>query len=239
MGDPIKTEDGQIVMVDSLNRVGSIPAPLIGKAFAEGFRFATPEESHHQYLETTYGEQPIRTLLEGGARAATFGGYDAVARGLGFGEGVAARREFQPALAILGEIPVYAASLGAAGAVSKIGRAAVGAAGLEGATSVGGRVLAGAVGAGAEGGVLGVQQTISNVSLSDHPLGAEAVLSELGSNMLYGAGFGVGAGAGLSGLGALAKGAANTVLARAQVVQQRMTTEAELAAEKAAIGTPG
>jgi hypothetical protein len=58
---------------------------------------------------------------------------------------------------------------------------------------------------GAEGALFGLQQAVSNIALNDDPLNAELIASELKSNMIFGAGFGGGLGAGGTLLNAGAK----------------------------------
>lgn len=233
--DPIKTHDGQIVVVDPYGIVGTVPPAELGVLIQQGYRFASPEENHAQYLQNEYGNQPLAAAAEGVARSATFGGYDVAARALGAEEAVGARKRLNPGAALAGEIGGYALPGGAGALLGKAGKAAAGAVGLGEATGIGGRIAAGAVRAGAEGGLVGVQQTVSDVALSDHPLSAEAILSDLGSNVIYGAAVGGAIGAGTGTIGGILSATGSRVRARAQVVAQRLGIEGEIQAERAAI----
>jgi hypothetical protein len=75
------------------------------------------------------------------------------------------------------------------------------------ARAAGAGIKLGARGA-AEGALVGVQQTVSEVALSDDPMNAEAIAAELGSNVLLGGATGGVAGGALGSLGSVAKAAA-------------------------------
>lgn len=227
--DPIKTDDGQVLMVDTYGRVGALPPESLGQAFVYGYRFATPEESQHQYLYNEYGNSPIAAGAEGLARSATFGLYDVAANAIGdeTREAVASRREFNQGAARIGEIGGYLLPVGAANAVGKVGKGAATLAGLGEATGIGGRVAAGVVRGTTEGAAIGLQQTVSNTALSDHPLSAEAIMSDLGSNVLYGGATGGVLGGAGGALGGVLSEVSSRVRARAQVVADRVAAEGE------------
>ena len=225
--EPIKTDDGQIVMVDPYGHTGGVPVDQMALLFTQGYRFATPDDNLEAYRQQEYGNQPVAAAAEGVARSATFGGYDVAANALGLDEGVRERRERNKGAATVGDIAGYALPGGAGKFLGKVGKGAAELAGLGEATGIGGRMLGGAVRGGAEGAAVGIQQTISDTALSEHPLSAEAIMSDLGSNMLYGGLTGGAIGTAGGAIGGIISEASSRVRARAQVVADRMAAEGE------------
>lgn len=227
MAEPIKAVDGTIVMVDPYGHTGGVPVDQIGVLFNQGYRFATPDENLEAYRQQEYGNQPVAAAAEGVARSASFGLYDVGANALGLEEGVREREQRNKGAALGGEIGGYLLPSGAATAVGKIGKGAAALAGLGEATGIGGRVAAGVVRGTTEGAAIGLQQTISNTALSDHPLSAEAIMSDLGSNVLYGGATGGVLGGAGGALGGILSEVSSRVRARAQVVADRVAAESE------------
>lgn len=172
-------------------------------------------------LEKEYGEgllNDVRAATEGGLRGLTFGLSDLALEALGADEeGLRQRAQRNPVASIGGELvggvllPLGAAK-GAAGAFGKVVRnTPAGIAFRAGeraaarvAASTGSGLRAAATGAGVEGSIFGAGQGLSNVILSDKPLSAEAIISEMGSGALFGGALGAGLGAAEN---VLAKGA--------------------------------
>lgn len=151
--------------------------------------------------ERKYGGVSGRGIFEGLARGATLGLSDAAMVGLGVDEeDIAGRRELGTGttLAEIGGAVLPGVLSGGTGTLGTLARLTP--AGM--ATSLGARAgvaagggLVGAATAGAtEGAFFGAGQGVSNVSLSEDPVTVEGMLGEIGSNALYGAGIGGGAG---------------------------------------------
>lgn len=213
----IVEDAGQVAMLDRDGNLGTIPSGRVKEALAAGFTYATPEANREQVLQNKFGDSPVSAALEGAARSTTFGASDVLLSGL-LGEGVAERKARNSGAAMLGEVGGMLTGAGAAGLIGQAGAAAgsrvAGSAAVE-ALAGGGlasRAVAKAAQYGAqaatEGALMGAQQTVTEVALSEDPMNAEAIAASLGSNMLYGGLAGGAAGGSLGGLGAVAKGAA-------------------------------
>lgn len=189
--------------------------PPVNLVSPEGKVVAVPEEhaawyiEHEQYRPETQAEGiaateqakrterfagPVGSAVAGGLgilRTVTGGLSDVGARALGVEQDVADIGEAHPTASLAGETLGYFTP-GAGGAISGLGSRLAKAGEGAGAFAQIGR--AGAAGA-AEGGLIGLQQGISELALSDDPLTTERAASALSSNVLLGAGLGGGAGA--------------------------------------------
>lgn len=208
---------GRVAILDPNGTLGTIAEEDLPAALAAGYKLQSAATHHEQVLEQRYGDAPVAAALEGAARSATFGGSDILLSGI-LGEGVAERKARNSGAAMLGEVGGMLTGAGAAGLIGKAGASAgsrvAGTAAVE--ALAGGGLASRAVAkaaqygtqAATEGALMGAQQTVTEVALSQDPMNAEAIAASLGSNMLYGGLAGGAAGGALGGLGAVAKGAA-------------------------------
>lgn len=242
--------NGMVAMLDRDGNIGSIPKARVGDALAAGFQLASPDANRLAYLKEKYGDRPLQNFAEGAASTVTFGLTDMFQATTAEGrEALAAKKEFNSGSRFAGELAGYLTPVGAAGAISKAGVAAgervAGTALIE--SLMGGGTLARATGAaaklgaraGAEGALMGVTQTAQEVALSADPMNAEAIAAALGSNMLHSGLTAGGVGAGLGGLGSVARAAA--VRARSQVsrVVDGLAKEAAVPGDIAALDATG
>lgn len=167
----------------------------------------TASRLSEQAKEETYGGVggAIKAGLAAGARGATLGLSDVGARLLG-GDDTAidleGLREAHPYVSGASEFAgALAPALISGGAALPAGAAArVGGAVARAGEGALGRIGGAALGGAAEGALFGAGQGVSELALSQDPLTVERIGSALGSNMLYGAGVGVVAGAATKGL---------------------------------------
>lgn len=171
------------------------------KNSGDDVRFQTPDEQKKYYEQEKYGNQELRTGVEGALRAGTLGLSDVVQPALGIaspGE-LKGREETNPGSATVGEITGTVASLAIPGVdevsgpalVAKIGKEAELAAG---ATTVAGRLSAKAAAGGLEGLLYGAGNTVSDQALGDPDLNAQKVVAHFGLGALLGSGGGLLAG---------------------------------------------
>ena len=151
-------------------------------------------------------DQPFSAFVEGALRSATFGGYDAAAKAIGYADDVRRRKQANPVASPLGEVAGIAASVfavpggglvGQAGRVGeavtmaaerKIATAALEAAAAKGATSLGMDIakrsaqaaLTKGAGGLAEGAFYGIGETLSEASLGDPQDAAAHLISNVG-----------------------------------------------------------
>lgn len=227
---------GRVAVVNPNGENVTIGENDLETALKSGYTLQTPEGHHEETLQARHGDDATGAFLGSAANSATFGLADLV-RTAGGGdearEAIAAERRYNPTASSAGEIAGLLSPVGAGGLIGKagsaVGKRAAGTALVEGL--MGGGALARAAGsavklgvqAGTEGAIAGVGQTVSQVALSEDPMSAEAIASALGSNMLYGASSAAGVGAGLGGLGSLAKSAATR--ARSTMTKALETSE--------------
>jgi hypothetical protein len=178
-----------------------IPEESVDAALQMGFRLETPEEEAQRLAEEKFGDQPVRTALEGVARGATFGLSDPFLKGAGVPvEEMAGRKLANPTAATVGEVGGGVAGsalpVGPVGAVAKAG--SVIERGV--AASLGKGILSKAVaksaGGAAEGLAAGLGAGISEQTLENVPLSAEKLAASGFMGMVLG-----GAGGGLLSLG--------------------------------------
>ena len=151
-------------------------------------------------------DQPFSAFVEGALRSATFGGYDAAAKAIGYADEVRRRKIANPVAAPLGEVAGIAASVFAVpggGLVGQAGKAGQAVAGIaerkiaasvlekaaeKGATSIGMDIVKrsaqaaltkGASGL-AEGAFYGLGETLSEASLGDPQEAAAHLISNVG-----------------------------------------------------------
>lgn len=201
-------DEAVVDVVDRYGAAKTIPLSELSKAQERGYRLAGGEEIHQAQRAEKY-DDPLAAAGEGIARGLTFGVSD-----IGGTDAMAARRQYNPLAAGVGEVGGAVAGLGLTGiggAAGAAGEAAFGGSGLLA------RAGAAAVRGGIEGGAMGLGQGISDVALSQDPMSAEAIAGAIGHHVLVGAGAGAVGGAGLSvvgsGLGA-ALGAAGKVVSK-------------------------
>lgn len=196
--DPTQPPQATINVVDPYGQQTTIPLSELGRAQERGYRLASGAEIVGKERQEKY-DQPVAAFGEGVARGVTFGLSD-----IGGTDAMAARRQYNPIAAGVGE---------AAGSV-----AGVGATGLGGAARVAGKAVlsgsgilaragAAAIGTATEGAAIGLGQGISDVALSQDPMSAESIVGSLTHHILSGAGIGAVAGGALS-LGGSAIGGA-------------------------------
>ena len=176
------------------------------EALSRGYRLEAPEQSEHRMLLNKEGDRPVQTFIERAAGTMSLGATDIYARATNPEEAarMGARAEGSGDAATAGALFGLANPYGVGGLIGKAGKVVGGAV----AGQLGGGVVGRAVGATAagttEGALFGYGQGISELALSKDPLTAERVVTTLGGNVLYGAGFGAASG-GVGGL--LAEGA--------------------------------
>lgn len=169
----------------------------------------------------------ISAFAEGFGRTLSFGLTDVANRALGEDANDIRQRRERNTSALVGELSAIIPSifigggtgaLGKAGALIPAGQAARLGSAVQ--TSVGG--VRGAIAAGVtEGALFGVGQGITNLTISDKPLAASAVIEELGWNALVGAGTGALAGAVTGGL------ARSAEKIKSRRIQEAVLAEAE------------
>jgi hypothetical protein len=218
---------------------GTIPAARLAEALKAGFRVETPEETSERRRQAQFGDSALRAGVEGAARGLTLGLSDVY---LGQDPGLAARREYNPLAAGVGEIGGSVAGLGLTGIGGLAERAGAAAFGAPGILS---RAGAAAVRGGIEGAALGTGQAVSDLALSRDPLTAEAIAASLGHHVLTGAAIGGAGAAGLSlagsGLGAAVTGAGKAVRKASEKLSAELgedTAAAALPADVAAMDVP-
>lgn len=205
----VTTETGErtVSTEEALRRLGSGEATgLVSKQIAE-------QEAIRHQQEIRQGDlsSRIQTLGESAASALTFGASDPALEGLsselGYGAGdVAERQIVNPGYATAGTIIGTAVGAFAPGGVAKLlpGGLAANAARSVGArvlAQTGSKVAAGVAEGIADGALFGAGNTLSQLTLNDRPITAEAILAEIPMNALYGGALGgsmslVGAGLG-------------------------------------------
>jgi hypothetical protein len=212
----------QLHVVDQEGEVGSVPVTAAGAALPIATPEAQEQAAHERALEQTYGGAGGTAAAGalGLARGLTVGGSDLLAKIAGADmEAIRDIREVNPGTSMAAEIggavlpAVFTGGVGAAGTIARLTPAGAAA---TFAKAAGGRSLIaqGAV----EGFVHGAGMGVTELALSDEPVNAERILSELSSNAVYGT---VGGAAG----GAVARGF-EKVLGRAS---KRMHAAAEAA----------
>lgn len=220
--------DGQVAMRSANGGwAGTVPVGDVKKAMEAGLRFETPDEYHQRVRQQLYGDEGGGSaFLEGGARMLTFGASDYIlpAAGIASKEAIEARRELHPGLNIAGQATGALTGLGAVGLAGKAGKAVGGALAGEEASAA-----ARVIGSATEGALLGGGNVVSDMALSDHPLGAEAILSDLKSNILLGGGLGAVGGV----LGEVLDKAGAEVKAYAQAAQQKSASQGAIQAKMA------
>jgi hypothetical protein len=212
----IEPIEGTEIGVEGAFGMRSVAPGDLEHATKEGLPVASEAAVEEQRLEERFGDSTGRALLEGGARGLSVGLSDAILPALGVSaRGLRERRERNRGASITGEIlggvaPTFVTGGGGlAKALSYSPAGLAERAGVGAAKSLGG--LKGTVARGVtEGGLFGLGDGVSQVALSEEPLDAEKAAAVLGSNALYGAGIGGGAG--------LLAGAAAKGLSRAKAV---------------------
>ena len=172
-----------------------------------GYRFQSEESRRRDNLEREAESATgvAKTAAEGALRGLTFGLSDPVlANSISSPEAMQARREANPITSIVSEVTGALAPLptkalaplkviGAPSrAVDKIGRTAQAGVtkALRGASPSTARVMGGVARGAAEGGLVGVQQTITEASLGDAEFNAEALIPNIAKGAFFGAGAG-------------------------------------------------
>jgi hypothetical protein len=211
---------------------GTIPSDQLQGALDKGYRVETPEETRERWLQREYGDSPITAGIEGAARGASFGLSDVLLTGLGADqEAMRERRERNTLASGIGEAAGFIAPAlltGGGGLAAGAAKAAGGLAERALVTQGGGLLARAATRAGtaaartgAEGALFGLGQGISDVTLAQDPMSAEAIVGELGHEILLGAGLGAAGGAGLS----LAGSTLGAAAGQASKVVKRATTK--------------
>lgn len=169
-------------------------------------RFETNIEREERVGLEKAADQPFSAFVEGALRSATFGGYDAAAKAIGYADDVRRRKQANPIASPLGEVAGIAASVfavpggGLVGQAGRVGEAvtmgaerAIATAALEqaaakGATSLGMDIakrsaqaaLTKGAGGLAEGAFYGIGETLSEASLGDPQEAASHLISNVG-----------------------------------------------------------
>lgn len=193
----------------SPDQVGSAYSGRVAPAYTATSEDDLRRAQHDANLQNVYGGvgDQLLTGVEGAASAVTLGGSDWLLDA--YDAGTAERAEANPHSRLAGEIGggIAATMLtGPEGLGAVLARTPAGLAGSA-TRALGARLggFAGRVAAeAAEGAAYGVGQGLSTLALSNVPLTADAVFSELAKGGMYGAGFGAAGGALGHGLGKVA-----------------------------------
>lgn len=189
MSEPINK--GVAALVDPNGGVVEADEANLPKLLDSGYRLASEDEVSAERQRLEYGTgigNEAAAFAESAASGATMGLYDVAAKTLSddYAEGLAARREYNPTAAGVGEV---AGLLGATLATGGVGGAAAGAARGGSLAARGGSLLARTVTAPARGLMsLGEAATAKTAQL----LGAETAKGMLGQAVRSGAAYGVG-----------------------------------------------
>lgn len=228
--EPISDDAGNVAVVSPAGSAGTVPADQLAAALRMGYRLEAPDEHRERRLQESYGDRPFTAAGLGALGALTFGGSDAILGGIGEVQGgdnaireIAGRNRGARAV---GEIGGLLTGAGAAGLLTRAG---------EGAAKVTGGGLMGALASGAaQGGLVGAQQAVSEIALSEDPLTAESIAGTMFHHVLAGAALG-GAGGGLGELVGRAAGRVRGVFARAaEGLDAKAASMTEIAALKTA-----
>lgn len=182
----------QYLASKSIAREPAAEAPvdsLQQQAFDPDQYLAQKGSSKYDALQSKYGSLPQQALagIEGVARGATLGASDLAETKLAqyapetfSAEAIKGRREANPVTAGLGNIGGAGALIGLTGGIA----APV-------AEGLGGGLAATAAGFGAEGGVFGAGNFVSDAALGDPNVTAQKLITDIGMGAALGAGFGV------------------------------------------------
>ncbi len=196
--------EGQVLIVNpTTGKRGIVPASELETWAQAGYQPESNEQTTAAQAKQEYGDSPIQAGLEGAARGITVGLSD-IALGQLDREGVSQRRKYNQGAALAGELggTVLGAAFGAspAGLISKggaaVGEAVAGTKVVKGLGSAAQRYIPAIAGGAAEGVGYGAGTGVTNVALSDDPMTAESVMSEIGTNAILGGVIGGVAGAG-------------------------------------------
>lgn len=200
---------GRVEMVTPWGEGQSVPEDQVEEALARGYSFETPEEHEERRLESTYGDDEGQAFLEGVARSVTFGGSDALVSALGDTEGLRERRNRNRWSAGAGELAGALAPVGAGAAASRLGRAVEQGVAKRLGGGFAARSAGRLVGGTAEGALMGAQEGVTRLAMTDEPITVEAIAREIGGGLYEGGRAGgiasVAAGAVGDALGAVAK----------------------------------
>ncbi len=190
-----------------------------------------PDESIAQRADDFYADKyggvggGAAALGAGVARGLTFGGSDVLLDQAGLGEDLAGLQEYNPGLSTVGELggAVLPGVLsGGSGTLARLLAKTPGGALARASGRLSGS-LKGSIGGGAlEGAAYGAGQGVSSLAISNEPLTAEAVWSEVGMGAIYGASAGAAFGGVAHGLEATGKFLKGKAVAR----QERAAAEA-------------
>lgn len=146
-------------------------------------QFHSDEEKQQERYGTP--SQQGLAAIESTARGLTFGGSDWLLTHTGTpAEAIRGRQEANPAISAIGNI---------AGSIRTLGLAPIGAAteaGLAGTMGMA-PTAARALGYGLEGAAIGAGNAISDANLTDGPLNAQKIFTDIGAGALFGAGIGL------------------------------------------------
>ena len=194
--------------------VGNIPSENAQKAFLQGFKYQTREDSAARAqagIEAAraqaFGESTSTAVAAGALRGATFGLSDVAMRAIGGEEtaaGLQATRELQPIASTIGEVggavagmalpvsPVGAvAKLGEKGARAVAGTERIGALAAKGtAGEIAAEIMAKGAGSAIEGAFYGAGELLSEAALGDPNLTAQNAAVVFGGNVLLGGALG-------------------------------------------------
>ena len=225
----VETEAGTQAYDPSLDRPGIHGAT---------YNVIGPEEGiaarERAFYEDEYGSVAggAAAVGAGAARSLTFGGSDVVLDQLGYGDDLQHLEEVNPGLTTLGEVGGAVGSglfSGGSGTLARL-LAKTPAGALTRATGrltgLKGTILGGTI----EGAAFGAGQGVSNLAITNEPLTAEAVFSEVGMNAIYGASAGAAMGGIAHGLGKTAEFLHGRGVARAE---RAALEEADFAAQRA------
>lgn len=183
------------------NQLVSIPAGQLAEASDYGYREASPEDIRQYQLQQKYGTpiEQAKTFAESALKGSTFGLSTGIETMAGVKpEDIAARQEANPWAAGTGEVAGLVGSsfvpgLGEGWLLNKAGMAASKAAGLEGAgalSKIGSAAVRGAV----ENAMVQTGDEVSRMFYQDPNQTAQTALVDIGLASLLGGGFGAGFG---------------------------------------------
>lgn len=204
-----------VPLVSPDGAIGSVKGGDLVKAFGEGYRFATPEDTRstgnaamNQAAKAVFADHPATALGAGLLAGGTFGLSNVAVDALGAGDALKQSKEANPLAYGAGELvgavtsPVVGAvakgagsalvGAGEAAGLLKGGQVAAGAMGPSQALSVGARIARGAAEQIGEGAVYGLGSGIGEAALGDPNDVAQHLMAGVGQGALLGGAIGAG-----------------------------------------------